>query len=120
VVFYVPLVWALIKRWGIEGAAAAWAIRVTIDMVLLFWGAWKIGKMAPSTLAENGIIRGAIPLTLFAFAGYLLKGRPWGAYGLIGLTLGYLAALWFYALSKAERYWVMNKSWEILKRRATP
>lgn len=120
VVFYVPLAWVLIKQWGIEGAAAAWAIRVTVDMVLLFWGAWKIGKMAPSTLAENGIIRGAIPLTLFAFAGYLLSGRPWGAYGLIGLTLGYLVALWFYALSKAERFWVLNKSWEILKRRATP
>jgi O-antigen/teichoic acid export membrane protein len=120
VVFYVPLVWALIKQWGIEGAAAAWAIRVTVDMVLLFWGAWKIGKMAPSTLAENGVVRGAIALSLYALAGYLLKGRPWGGYGLIVLTLGYLVALSFYALNKDEKLWVLNKSRQILKRRVAP
>jgi len=119
VVFYVPLVWALIKQWGIEGAAAAWAIRVTVDMVLLFWGAWKIGKLAPSALAENGIIRGAIALSLYALAGYLLQGRPWGGYGLIVLTLGYLVALWLYSLNKDEKHWVLNKSGEILKRRVT-
>jgi len=41
-VLYVPLVCWLIQALGIEGAALAWVIRVTVDSALLFWiaGRW--------------------------------------------------------------------------------
>lgn len=41
-VFYLPLVCWSIRALGIEGAALAWLIRVTVDTALLFWiaGRW--------------------------------------------------------------------------------
>jgi O-antigen/teichoic acid export membrane protein len=38
-VIHIPLTIALIHRFGVTGAAAAWTVRVTIDMGLLWWGA---------------------------------------------------------------------------------
>lgn len=119
VVFYVPLAWGLIKLWGINGAAAAWAIRVTVDMLLLFGGAWKIGKMDMSNLSKNGVVRGAVALSFYTIAGYGVLRLSWGIYGAIVLTLGFLVALWFYAFSQDERTWVLNKSKEVLKKLPT-
>jgi len=119
VVFYIPLVWLMIRQWGINGAAAAWAIRVTIDMILLYCGAWKIGKLAPSAMARGGLGRGAIMLAFYALAGYVLMSRSWGELGFIALTISFLIALWLYVLDKTERLWVLNRSREILRRQAT-
>jgi O-antigen/teichoic acid export membrane protein len=119
VVFYVPLAWGLIKIWGINGAAAAWAIRVTVDMLLLFGAAWKIGKMDMSNLAQNGVVRGAVALSFYAIAGYGVLRLSWGISGVIVLTLGFLVILWFYAFSQDERSWVLNKSREVFKKLPT-
>jgi O-antigen/teichoic acid export membrane protein len=35
---YAVLCWLVIPEYGIEGAAAAWTARVTLDTALLFWG----------------------------------------------------------------------------------
>jgi O-antigen/teichoic acid export membrane protein len=118
-IFYVPLVWGLIRLWGINGAAAAWAIRVTADMILLFWGAWKFGKMDLSNLVENGMIRGAIAMSAYAFAGYCLMRLPWGGFGVMVLTFGFLVALWYCAFSRDERLWVAKRSREALKRQVS-
>ncbi len=118
VVFYIPLVWIFVRQWGINGAAAAWAIRVAVDMILLFWGGWKIGRIELSNLAENGIVRVSVGLTFFALAGYGLFRLPGGEYAMVVLTLGFLAAIWYWALNKDERLWVVDKSREILKRQA--
>ena len=37
VVLYIPVLWLLIKKWGIIGAALAWLIRVAIDLFLLLY-----------------------------------------------------------------------------------
>jgi Na+-driven multidrug efflux pump len=34
-VFYVPVLFILLKSWGVLGAAVAWSIRVTCDFVVL-------------------------------------------------------------------------------------
>jgi O-antigen/teichoic acid export membrane protein len=45
---YVPLVCWLIRAFGIEGAATAWVLRVTLDAGLLFWMAGRaLPKPAP-------------------------------------------------------------------------
>jgi O-antigen/teichoic acid export membrane protein len=45
---YIPLVCWLIRAFGIEGAAAAWVLRVTLDAALLFWMAGRaLPKPAP-------------------------------------------------------------------------
>jgi len=40
---HVALAWWLIARYGVAGAAAAWSIRVTLDAVLLFIAAGRLG-----------------------------------------------------------------------------
>ena len=39
---YIPLACWLIQGWGIEGAALAWVMRVTLDTALLFWMARRV------------------------------------------------------------------------------
>jgi len=36
-VFYLPLLWWILKQYGITGAAIAWTLRVVIDGILLMW-----------------------------------------------------------------------------------
>ena len=59
---YIPLVYSLIRGYGIEGAAAAWVLRVTLDAVLLFWMAgralpkparmeWEMANAGPAASA---------------------------------------------------------------------
>jgi len=59
---YIPLVCWLIRAFGIEGAACAWVLRVTLDAALLFWMAeravpkptlvlWEIVNAGPAPSA---------------------------------------------------------------------
>ena len=43
--FYIFIVWFLILKFGIAGAAAAWTLRVLIDAVLLFFAVFKVHKL---------------------------------------------------------------------------
>ncbi|MBU1125689.1 MAG: flippase [Candidatus Omnitrophica bacterium] len=43
--FYIPLVWFSVKRWGIVGAASAWTVRVGVDMFLCFWASRKLFRI---------------------------------------------------------------------------
>lgn len=40
---YVFAAWVLVGRFGPAGAAAAWSLRVTLDAVLVFWAAYRVG-----------------------------------------------------------------------------
>jgi hypothetical protein len=59
---YIPLVCWLIRTFGIEGAALAWVVRVSLDAALLFWNAgrampkqpalpWEIANARPAASA---------------------------------------------------------------------
>lgn len=59
---YIPLVCWLIRAFGIEGAASAWVLRVSLDAALLFWMAgrtlprptpiqWEIANAGPAASA---------------------------------------------------------------------
>jgi O-antigen/teichoic acid export membrane protein len=41
---YIALAWWLVRAYGVTGAALAWTLRVTLDAVLLFAAARKIGR----------------------------------------------------------------------------
>lgn len=116
---YVPLAWILIKKWGINGAAAAWTVRVSLDMVLLFWASWKIGRIGVASLSENGVVRSAILLIVYALTGCFVMQFSWGIYGIMALTIGFLLSLWFYVFSELERVWILEKSRKLLRWRAT-
>jgi O-antigen/teichoic acid export membrane protein len=46
---YLVGLWALVASQGIEGAAAAWALRGALDLVALFWLLWRAEAAAPPT-----------------------------------------------------------------------
>nr|WP_286676404.1 flippase [Paracidobacterium acidisoli] len=64
--FYVATVWVLTTNFGIEGTAIAWAVRVIVDAILLFWVA---GRFADIFLRYRSIFAAtAVIGTAFALA----------------------------------------------------
>lgn len=117
-IIFVPLAWAAIKARGIEGAAAAWTLRVTFEMAALFVMAAKVGKMRTTRreLFGTGIPQGLLALALYA-AGAGLVQHHWGRlYGqLVPLAL-FLAACVLFVLSGRELAWLRSTLPRLLAR----
>lgn len=107
-VVHIPLTVYLIHGYGITGAAAAWATRVTLDMLLLLAGA---SRVAHTSLA--GAVGGRIGRTLCAIvllgAG-LASSRQLAAVSPAGCISGivlsvavFVAVSWWWILASAER-----------------
>ncbi|HEY1937182.1 MAG TPA: polysaccharide biosynthesis C-terminal domain-containing protein [Candidatus Angelobacter sp.] len=47
---YVGMIWVLTKHWGIEGAAATWGIRASVDALLLFYFTYVLLPHKPTFL----------------------------------------------------------------------
>jgi O-antigen/teichoic acid export membrane protein len=118
VFIFVPLAWVAIKSWGIEGAAAAWTLRVTFEMAALFVMAAKIGNMRYTRreLFGTGIPQAVLALVLYA-AGAGLVQHYWGKlYGhVIPLAL-YLTACGLFVLSAREIAWLRSGLLRLLPR----
>lgn len=78
--FYVVIAWFLVSNSGITGAAAAWTLRVTLDVILLFIAALKVCMLSPTLFAANG-------LASSGFALMLLIGIAYGVKSLAGALL---------------------------------
>lgn len=102
---YVPLSWAFIKTWGIVGAAFAWAIRAWLDMMLLFIGAFRSGRIEFKGFLNHGIFRILGLLALFGAMGVGVGNLhfPWTPYGLLIIGIGLFLSIWFYGLDRADR-----------------
>ncbi len=50
---YGLLVWWMIERRGIAGAATAWSIRVSVEILLLLWIAWKVFSLSPIRVVDR-------------------------------------------------------------------
>jgi O-antigen/teichoic acid export membrane protein len=69
--FYVATVWFAASRFGIEGVAAAWALRAAIDAAVLFFAAHRtLPAEAPSVASQR--LNGAQCAVLCAFLGVAL------------------------------------------------
>lgn len=62
---HLVIAWFFINHWGITGAALAWAIRVSLDTILLFAATFKILHFSPRLLISNGL----------TFKGFSAPGR---------------------------------------------
>jgi O-antigen/teichoic acid export membrane protein len=107
-VVFVPLGWLSIRAWGINGAAAAWTLRVTFEMAVLFAMASKVGDMRFSRreLSRSGIPQGILALALFALASGLVQhfyGKP---VGLLVPLAAFLAVCGLFVFSKQEISWL--------------
>jgi O-antigen/teichoic acid export membrane protein len=98
---YLVVLWLLMQRWGIVGAAAAWTFRVAFDAVALFMvSAWLENELKPS-IRQDAVICAAT-LAILVVGCYLqgLAGKI--AFCAIVLTcFGFLA--WHRLLSGDER-----------------
>jgi len=106
--FYGVLCVFLIPRWGIDGAALANSIRISVDALLLFWAARKycrcsIGPfwagMLPRILVLNAILAGV----LVAIRVSVMSGS-WARLGAGVLTTGiYFLATWAIVINESEK-----------------
>ena len=107
VVVYVGLLWFLIARFGIVGAAIAWSLRGGLECLLFCAVSARILRIEPSMMIEHGLLRATGTLTGLAlltsislfFAGQSVMR---GTMTLLWLTLFGIAA-WRYALDDHER-----------------
>jgi O-antigen/teichoic acid export membrane protein len=76
--FYVPLVWLLIRNAGISGAALAWVIRVVVDTLLLLIASGRLFHIGTRSLREHGLFRGLFTLAGLGGVFYLMSvsGMP--------------------------------------------
>jgi O-antigen/teichoic acid export membrane protein len=103
---YLVSLWLLVHFRGIEGAAMAWAGRVSLDAILLFGFAHWLLPHKPRFLAKLGAAV-ASALLLFYFA-TLVNGLP-GKYALLGITaVVFGVVVWFWMLSGRERAFLVR------------
>ncbi len=107
-VVHVPVTILLIRRFGITGAAASWAIRVTLDMCLLWWAASRIcrvprfaiiGGRTARTVGAIVALIGGLTLTRFLLNTSLVAAIT----AAIAIAAGYTAWSWRGILSPSER-----------------
>lgn len=98
---YLVLLWLAVSGFGIAGAAAAWALRTTADMVLLFVAA---GRFAGRPLVQPA--HGLAAIGGACLAAVLLAQVPDAATRLLlvaPVLVAFLVATWFLLLSSGER-----------------
>jgi len=102
--FYLLLLWWSLNNYGIAGAAFAWLLRVTFDMVFLFGVTYKKGLIELASAKEPSII---ILLSSFIlYAGAIISDAfVKGAFLIVTLAVFVLAS-WFFILSKDEKNWI--------------
>lgn len=62
--FYVPLLWWLLRLFGIAGAALAWSLRVLVDTIILFWLSGRIVKEVLPKVKTSALKLGVATITM--------------------------------------------------------
>jgi peptidoglycan biosynthesis protein MviN/MurJ (putative lipid II flippase) len=125
---HIPLTIALIRAFGIAGAAAAWTTRVTLDLCLLLWAAARTSDRPILEVAGGRVGRSVVGIALL-LAG-LSVSKLLGESSIIGSRIAavvtvtlFVLASWRWILGDAER-WAMSSTLrsylKSLPRLATP
>jgi O-antigen/teichoic acid export membrane protein len=104
---YVAMIWMLARHWGIEGTAAAWSIRITLDAVLLFYFSYKLLPHKPAFLPR---LAGTVSLGLLLF--YLATLLSSLAVKVVLLSISLVAfglISWFRGLGPVERGFLLRR-----------
>lgn len=106
--FYIVLVWFLASRFGLPGVALAWAVRVTVDFVLLLIAACWVADAPARLLAGKDLRRSTAALGLLAVGLVLVAGidRAFVANAAMSLLLScvFLIVTWYYVLTLEEKW----------------
>jgi O-antigen/teichoic acid export membrane protein len=104
---YVGMAWFLVGKFGIQGAALAWCLRVTLDAILIFWASQKLIPTSFSAFIKHGFIRASIVFLGLVTASLAVILIVQDVITQIVLTAGLLAAfclvVWKYLLSSNEK-----------------
>ncbi|MGH7477134.1 MAG: flippase [Longimicrobiales bacterium] len=102
---HLGLTWYLVRRYGIAGAAAAWTLRVTLDVALLFAASVRL-----SSLSLRRLLAERVPQIGMLVAGFAALGTATielnaarSAIGVLGLELLVLVLLLWKSLERVER-----------------
>ena len=116
---YIGIAWLLVSKWGINGAAMAWTLRVTLDTFLLFGAVFGVYKLSPQTLSINGVWRAGLIFVILAGLSFLVKSLT----GFLGLPVQILLIIpvfglfglfcWRYVIDTSDRRVVVEvaNSW---------
>jgi O-antigen/teichoic acid export membrane protein len=105
--FYAVLLWLLVTRWGIVGAAAAWTVRLIVDTPVFFVLAVRAAGLSAAAVLAGSVGRTLASALLLHAAAAALALLITGATGLIVAAVGATAAFavlgWFRLLEPADR-----------------
>jgi O-antigen/teichoic acid export membrane protein len=104
---HATLVWLLITRWGIVGAAAAWSIRAAFDTGLLFAASGKVSSLSWDVLRTGRVPEAALliaALAVTAGVGASLSTSGWSRVVLVCLALAAAGLVaWSRVLDQQDR-----------------
>ena len=107
VLVYAVAVWILIAKFGIVGAAVAWAMRGGAECLLFFLVTARILRIRPMNLAENGLLRAIVAYSGLAVATLVGILATHQRMVQVGATLLWLVLfgviVWKYVLDDRER-----------------
>jgi len=104
---HLALVWILVTRMGIVGAAIASTLRVLVDAILLFWACSWLKLTSSRTLLGQGVIRSSASLAALGGAVYLCAADVGPLLSRIAITLVllvcYVFAQWRWSTDRRDR-----------------
>lgn len=101
---YLPLLYVLIRKFGIKGAAIAWVLRVCVDALLLFLAIFKLFSIKWSYIREISVSLVASLLILaFSLLNFNLISKS--VYWVSSVIL-YVISIWKFAMDEEDRLWV--------------
>lgn len=98
---YAPLLWYLVKLHGINGAAMAWYLRVTVDCLLLMYSARRLSSPAPGF--SGGTLLAFLTASLCLLLAMILPGDIHGGAVAAGILISCVIAGWKLLLGADER-----------------
>lgn len=113
--FYLLAIWGLI-RYGIEGVAIAWVLRVTIDMVFLYSMSWRLLAIN-KPIIQRMVCAMGIALLILTLPVILPMGLAIKGIFLLLMVFTYLLVAWFLILELREKALVqdqLKKGWYLL------
>jgi O-antigen/teichoic acid export membrane protein len=96
----------MIPHYGIAGAAAGWSIRVTLEVVLLLWIAWRVSSLSAVHVVDRRMWTAVGALCLLATVAYATNYFLRGA---IVMDVS-LCATWMAGFALAVWKWVLDST----------
>ncbi|MFA7240268.1 MAG: flippase [Sulfuricellaceae bacterium] len=104
---YLPLLWLLSVKMGIEGVAIAWGLRAAVDMLFLFIFA---ARLFPGAARRYFAMSAALATALAAFGiGAMPPDIALRGWVYLALLCAFALLSWKLLLSADERYWVERR-----------